>query len=118
MLGPLQVERDGARVELGAAKQRAVLAILLLNADRVVPGDDLMEQLWAEAPPANAKTALQGYVSALRKLLGRDAIETAAGGYALRCEPDQVDLRRFEQAFSAAHALLAAGDAATAAAGY
>jgi DNA-binding SARP family transcriptional activator len=103
ILGPLEVRDDGQAVELGAGKPRAVLAVLLLNANRVVSSDTLIESLWGERPPATATKALQIYVSQLRKQLGRERIVTTSPGYELRLEPDELDLVRFEQ-------LVAGGD--------
>ena len=69
ILGPLEVQRDGRPIKLGAAKQRALLAILLLHANRVVSRDRLIDGLWGEQPPPTASTALRVYVSELRKAL-------------------------------------------------
>ncbi len=73
ILGPLQVEDDGRPVPLGGPKQRALLALLVLRENEVVPRERLIEDLWGEGAPETAATALQGYVSALRKALGRRA---------------------------------------------
>jgi DNA-binding SARP family transcriptional activator len=116
LLGPLEVVRDGGAVDLGPAKQRAVLAILLLSAGRAVSTDELIEQLWPTKVPGHPNTAIQGYVSGLRKLLGADVIDTVAGGYNLRATAEQVDLHRFEQLFAEGHAQLERGEAAVAAA--
>ena len=62
ILGPLEVSRDGAVVDLGARKQRAVFAILLLNANRVVPTERLIDELWGDTPPETARSALQVYI--------------------------------------------------------
>ena len=70
ILGPLELYSDGQLVDLGGAKQRALLAVLLLHANRVVSQDSLIESLWESDPPASAQKALQMYVSGLRKLLG------------------------------------------------
>jgi DNA-binding SARP family transcriptional activator len=104
ILGPLVARRDGETVQLGGAKQRAVLAILLLNANRFVSTDLLIEQLWPDKAPGKPQTAIQGYVSELRKQLEpdrpRDAepnvVVTEAGGYSIRLQPAQLDLHRFE----------------------
>ena len=79
VLGPLEV-RDGERsLPLAGAKQRALLALLLVNANHVVSRDRLIDELWGEQPPETAVTSLQVYVSRLRKLLaGRDAADAAA----------------------------------------
>ena len=86
---------------LGSAKQRALLAILLLHANEVVSRDRLIDDLWGERPPASAPHSLEVYVSRLRKALQPDGGErmlvTRPGGYLLRLEPDQLDLGRFER---------------------
>jgi DNA-binding SARP family transcriptional activator len=96
ILGPLEVHRDGAPLPLAGHRQRGLLALLLLNANRVLPAERIIDRLWGESPPRTAATSLQNAVSQLRKLLDADAVETRTGGYLLRVEPDQVDLLRFE----------------------
>jgi DNA-binding SARP family transcriptional activator len=66
ILGPLQVLDEGRELSLGGAKQRALLALLLLDPNRVVSRDRLIDELWGALPPATAPTALQVYVSQLR----------------------------------------------------
>ncbi len=99
MLGPLEVTREGRAVELGAPRQRAVLAFLLLHANEVVPTDRLAEALWAGEIPRTAGKAIQVYVSALRKAFGnaRDVLETRGPGYVLRVGVGELDLHEFEQ---------------------
>jgi DNA-binding SARP family transcriptional activator len=97
LLGPLEVVEDGRTIEIGAAKERALLAVLLLNANRAVSRDRLIEALWGERAPGTATKALQVYVSHLRKAIGRDRILTRSPGYELRVEPGQLDLERFEE---------------------
>ena len=98
ILGPLEVRQDDARVEVGGGKQRALLALLLTRADEALSVDTIFDQLWGEQPPATAKTALQGYVSGLRKAIpsGSDRLQTVSGGYVLRLAGDELDARRFE----------------------
>jgi predicted ATPase/class 3 adenylate cyclase len=97
VLGPLEV-RDGDRsLPLAGAKQRALLALLLLNANRVVSRDRLIDQLWGEEPPETAVTSIQVYVSRLRKLLAAETLLTRPPGYLLEVEPENVDLFRFER---------------------
>ena len=97
VLGPLEV-RDGERsLPLAGAKQRALLALLLLNAGRVVSRDRLIDELWGDEPPETAVTIVQVYVSRLRKLLPPDALVTRPPGYLLRAEAEQIDLQRFER---------------------
>src|SRR5262245_15571386 len=76
LLGPLEV-RDGDRVaELGGAKQRALLALLLLDAGRVVSADRLIDELWGDDVPASARKMVHVHVHNLRKVLGADAVRT------------------------------------------
>jgi len=97
ILGPLEVADGDALVPLAGAKQRALLAILLLNANEVVSSDRLIDELWGEQSPASGRTALQVRVSQLRKALGGGAvILTRTPGYVLRLEREQLDLHRFE----------------------
>ena len=112
ILGPVEVWEDGHPVSLGGGKQRAVLALLLLNANRVVSSDALIEQLWNGQPPATAATALQGHISSLRKSLGPDVIATRRPGYVLEVDPSRIDLGRFEQLRAEARTAFERGDAA------
>ena len=92
ILGPVEV----GGVDLPAAKVRALLVRLLLDPNRVVPADTLVDDLWDDAPPATASKTLQVYVSQLRKALGEGRVETAHGGYRLRVEPGELDAAEFE----------------------
>lgn len=87
---------DGRPVAL-PPRPRAVLAVLVLSAGQVVPTARLIDAVWGERPPDTAPNVLQSYVSALRKALGRDAVETRDPGYLLRAERDAIDLHRFER---------------------
>jgi DNA-binding SARP family transcriptional activator/tetratricopeptide (TPR) repeat protein len=100
ILGPLEVIENGRAIDVGAAKPRALLAVLLLNANRVVAKDHLIEALWGQRPPGTAHKALQVYVSQLRKNLGRERILTRTPGYELRVEPGELDRHRFEELIS------------------
>jgi DNA-binding SARP family transcriptional activator len=120
ILGPLEVTANGRAVPLGGTKQRALLAVLLLHRNAVVPTHRLVEDLWGgsdDAPAAAAKT-VQVHVSRLRKALGDAALETRAGGYALNVETASVDLFRFEELTREGRRLLAAGDPAAARAAF
>src|SRR5207245_5726821 len=97
ILGPLEVLSDGQALNLGGPKQRALLAMLLLRANEVVSSGRLIEALWEEEPPETAPKALQVYVSQLRKLLGRDRLETKAFSYRVRVREGELDLERFER---------------------
>ena len=96
VLGPLEVEENGRVLKLGGAKQRALLALLLLHANEAVSRDRLIDELWSSTPPETASAAIQVYVSQLRKVLGRDAIVTKPPGYLIRVEEGSFDLDRFE----------------------
>src|ERR671936_3103396 len=115
LLGPLLVSRDGVPLRLGGPKLRTLLAILLLEANKVVSADRLVDSLWGENPPETARNTLQVYVSQLRKLLSPGALETAPPGYRLLVDPDAADLLRFERLAVRGRTALAAGDPATAA---
>ncbi len=97
LLGPIEALFEGVPVQLGGVKQRAALAVLALDAGRVVPAERLIEALWGEAPPATPATALQGHISRLRRLLGAEVIATRAPRYVLDVDPGIVDLTRFER---------------------
>src|SRR4051794_23319755 len=96
ILGTLEVVEEGRRLAPRPAKQRALLAMLLLHANKPVPIDVLVEALWAGSQPATELIALYGYVSALRRLLGSGRIETRRPGYVLHVEPGTLDAERFE----------------------
>src|ERR671925_1289554 len=104
ILGPLEVSEEGRVLRLGGSKQRALLASLLLHANEVVSRDRLSDELWGASPPDTAPTALQVYVSHLRKALGRDLILTQPPGYLIRVSDGELDLHRFEQLVAAARA--------------
>jgi DNA-binding SARP family transcriptional activator len=112
ILGPLEVAADGRPLQLGGARQRATLAILLLNANRVVPIDRIADDLYAGAPPITAVTQVHRQISELRKLLGSESlIETRSPGYTIRVDSEQIDLKRFERWTEEGTTSLAAGDA-------
>ncbi len=102
ILGPLEVLDDGRPVAISGSKQRALLALLLLNAGAVVSRDRLIDGLWGDAPPETAATALQVHVSQLRKIVGREAIVTRSPGYMIRVGAGELDLERFEHLVDAA----------------
>src|SRR4051794_11012346 len=114
ILGPLEVRSAAGVVPLGRGRRAAILAMLLLRPNEVVASDALIEGVWGERPPETASTALQGHVSALRKLLEPERTRGAPGrllvtrapGYLLRIGPEQLDLARFMELRTAA------GDAA------
>jgi DNA-binding SARP family transcriptional activator len=98
VLGPLQVVDRTGPVTLGGPMQRAVLGALLLEPNRVVSMDRLIDRLWGDNPPSRASGTLQAYVSNLRRALGGpESLVWRAPGYQLRIEPDDVDASRFER---------------------
>jgi class 3 adenylate cyclase/DNA-binding winged helix-turn-helix (wHTH) protein len=98
ILGPLEV-LDGVRsVKLGASKPRALLGVLLLHANEVVPIGRLEDELWGERRPATAPKLVQGYVHALRKQLGAGILVTQPPGYRLRVDLEALDLLEFQRA--------------------
>src|SRR6266852_3958136 len=115
-MGPLEVRDDGRRLALGGPKQRAVLAMLLLDANRPVSRDRLIDRLWGESPPPSAAHTLDDYVSRLRRTLGAGRIERGPAGYLIRVEPDELDLERFEALLEQGRSAAAAGDVAQASA--
>ncbi|WP_206503947.1 SAV_2336 N-terminal domain-related protein [Streptomyces chrestomyceticus] len=115
VLGPVRMLRDGVDLATGTPQQRALLAVLVLRAGRVIAEDDLIEALWGDDPPNAAHAALRTYASRLRKALGPDADVLVAedGGYALRrtARTDlDVDLRRADDLVAVARDARAAQD--------
>jgi DNA-binding SARP family transcriptional activator/tetratricopeptide (TPR) repeat protein len=108
LLGPLVVRSGGgAVVPVRPGKQRAVLAALLVAANRVVATDDLAEALWGGSWPPSAQVTLQNYVKRLRHALGdadRSLISTHSRGYQILAGPRELDLLRFRELVAAAHA--------------
>ena len=88
---------DGRALSIERGRQRALLGYLLLRANEVVAQDRLVDALWGESPPASAVTALHGYVSRLRRVLGADRLETRPPGYLLRVAAGELDLHRFRE---------------------
>lgn len=107
VLGPLEA-RDGDRaVRLGGYRQRLVLAVLLVYAERAVSADRLIDAVWGEEPPRTARKTLQVYISRLRGLLGSECIEPTPHGYVLHLAPDGYDLHRFGNLAAEGHRLAA-----------
>jgi predicted ATPase/DNA-binding SARP family transcriptional activator len=104
LLGPLEVWRGEQPLDVRGAKQRALLAMLLLHAGEAVSTDRLIDALWGECPPRTAANALQAHVAALRRALRPDRARAAADvlitrspGYLLRAGDDELDIARFER---------------------
>jgi DNA-binding SARP family transcriptional activator len=116
VLGSLEVAGESGPVRLGGPRQRATLALLLLNPNAVVSVDHLADALYAGVPPVTAVTQVQRQVSELRKALAPEApIETRAPGYLIRLAPDQLDLYGFERLSGEGSQALARGEAQLAA---
>jgi DNA-binding SARP family transcriptional activator len=118
LLGPFDVLVDGRSAQLGGAKQRALLAILAVHANDVVPADRLIDELWSGNAPESAVNTLQGYVSRLRKALapaGSNGAEPIIvfrpPGYVLTVSSEQIDSRRFERLVAEGESRAATGDA-------
>ena len=114
ILGRLEALEHGQRLALGGAKQRAVLAILLMHRREAVSIDRLVDELWGERPPPTAAQTIRVYVSRLRKALGDRVVETQGSGYLLVVDPDQVDADRFAALVADGRGALASGDATAA----
>jgi YVTN family beta-propeller protein len=101
VLGPVEVTDGGQSLPLGGPKQRALLADLILNAGRIVPTAQLIDDLWGDASPATAGHTVEAYIARLRRILhdgpAPGVLRTRPPGYVLDVEPGQVDAVRFEQ---------------------
>jgi DNA-binding SARP family transcriptional activator/transcription termination factor NusB len=115
LLGPLEVVHRGEALAGGGQRSRALLARLLLDANRTVSVDALVDALWGERIPSTAVKMVHIYVSRLRKVLPSEALETRPPGYRLAVAPEAVDLLRFERLCRQGREALADGDAETAA---
>ncbi|HZD68459.1 MAG TPA: BTAD domain-containing putative transcriptional regulator [Actinomycetes bacterium] len=121
VLGPLQVLVGGRQLVLTSPSQRALLAALLLRANQAVATVRLIDDLWAQTPPARADVALRMAVSRLRRVLatagqaGSEMLVTRPGGYVLQVDPERLDVHRFERLAGEGHQALAAGRAELAA---
>jgi len=115
LLGPLEVLDAGQQVAVGGHKRRALLALLLLHRNEVVPAERLIDELWDGRPPTTAAKGLQVQISQLRKELARvshpngAALLTRASGYVLQVPPETVDIDRFERALADGERARAAG---------
>jgi DNA-binding SARP family transcriptional activator len=118
LLGPLLIRGATGPVEIGAAKQRALLICLLLRPGRTVPVDRLIDALWGDDPPAQARITLRSYVSNLRRALGAPGAEpfivTSGNGYSAQVDPASIDAVRFERLVEEARRQLGAHEPAVA----
>jgi DNA-binding SARP family transcriptional activator len=105
LLGPVRAWRGNQELELGGPKQRAVLGMLAMRANRIVTRDEIVDGVWGQCPPASAVNSVHVYVSGLRRVIeprrARRApgwvLVAAGGGYQLRLDPDQLDVSAFRQ---------------------
>jgi DNA-binding SARP family transcriptional activator len=102
VLGPVEVWVAGRPADAGHARQRAVLAVLALDAGRVVPIEVLIDRVWGAEPPRSVRNIVYGYVARLRVLVGNGTdpaitLSRRPGGYLLQAAPDQMDLTRFRR---------------------
>jgi predicted ATPase/DNA-binding SARP family transcriptional activator len=115
LLGPLELADGGRSIAYGGARQRAVLALLVLHANQVVASERVLLELWGEDAPPGAANALQAAVSRLRRALPAGRLVTRPPGYLFRAFPDEIDLGRFERLLAQGRQALAEGAAADAA---
>jgi DNA-binding SARP family transcriptional activator len=113
VLGPVEMHVESRRVDIGHARQRAVLAVLLLDLNKVVSTDRLIDRVWGEEPPVSVRNVVYGLVARLRAAITeasepRASISRRATGYVLEADPELLDLHRFRQ--QAALASTASGD--------
>ncbi|HVP75725.1 MAG TPA: BTAD domain-containing putative transcriptional regulator [Gaiellaceae bacterium] len=114
LLGPLELTCDGERVDIGAGKQRALLALLILRGNEPLSAGRLIDLLWDE-PPASAAKILQNCVMRLRRALPEGSLLTLGGGYELRIAPEALDADRFARLLEQGRGALGGGDHASAA---
>jgi DNA-binding SARP family transcriptional activator len=107
ILGPVEI-RDNAGVRtLAAARQRAVLVALLLQANRTVAVDSLIDQVWGDDPPRTSAVTIRNYIARIRGTLGEPAVRTRPPGYLLVVDRGRVDLYRFQDRVAEGRAQLA-----------
>ncbi|MEU4524607.1 BTAD domain-containing putative transcriptional regulator [Amycolatopsis sp. NPDC024027] len=100
VLEQVELRVDGRLVEVGHARQRCVLAVLVVEANRIVTMEQLLERVWADRLPYKARQVASNYVSRLRQVLtptGDIAVVRRRGGYMLEVDPEAVDLHRFRR---------------------
>jgi DNA-binding SARP family transcriptional activator len=112
LLGPLEVESEGRTIAIGPAKERALLALLLLARGRPVATERLIDAVWADNPPETAAKSIQVYVAHLRKALGNERIRTRERGYELVLQPGETDVERFDELVGRARAVADPSEAA------
>ncbi|MCT2583742.1 AfsR/SARP family transcriptional regulator [Actinophytocola gossypii] len=107
-MGPLELSHGGEALDLGGTRQRVVLAMLALNANRVVPIEQLIDAVWDTSPPTTARAQIQICISALRRVVGNTggtmAIHTRAPGYLLEVADTDLDTAQFAGLVASARA--------------
>ena len=98
VLGPLQVSDDGRPIDIAGSKQRALLAMLLLHANRVVSTDRLIDALWGETPPRPRPRRSRSTCRSCASCSAAERVETRAPGYLLQVADGELDLERFQPA--------------------
>jgi DNA-binding SARP family transcriptional activator len=111
ILGALEVRDGDQTIPIGGGKQRALLALLIMNANETVSVDRLVEELWGERAPATAAKVVQNHVSRLRRAFADGLLVTRGSGYAIELTPGQLDLDRFEELLEEGREALDSGDA-------
>jgi SARP family transcriptional regulator, regulator of embCAB operon len=109
VLGPLKVIKDGVELPMSANRELVILASLLLNANRVMSVERLIEAVWSGSAPPSAWRQVAICVSRLRRTLGAGIIETSSPGYLLRATPDSIDWLRFSSMVGRSRTLVASG---------
>lgn len=110
VLGPVELQIDNTVISISSARQRVMLAMLLMSANHVVTVDKLIDAVWGEQPPSSARGQVQICISALRRLLqGAELIETTPTGYVIRLDRSQLDYLVFDDVLAAGRAEVAAG---------
>ena len=99
LLGDVEAWADGQRLDIGPARQRCVLVALLIDVNRLVPTDQLIDRVWSDELPHRARNSLAGYLSRLRQVIASDDVEIARrpGGYVLTADPLSIDLHCFRR---------------------
>src|SRR5215213_3081364 len=99
LLGDVEARTGGRLLDIGPARQRCVLVALLIDVNRLVPSDQLIERVWSDELPHRARNSLAGYLSRLRHVLGGHGVEITRqpGGYVLTTDPSSIDLHTFRQ---------------------
>ena len=115
VFGGVGASGSEGEIDLGGPKQRAVLALLLVEPKVVVSVDRIIDTIWGDDAPARAEVSVRGYISNLRKALaaaldGAATIDFRDRGYVLLVDPEAIDLHRFERAVAQGRDLLRAGD--------